>query len=323
MKTIITSLLLISTLILSSMQTEKVPQTEISNGILTAKILLPDQNNGYYQSTRFDWSGQIESLKFSGHEYFGKWFDVYDPKIHDAILGPVDAFLPFGFDAAKPGEKFLMVGIGVLKKPDEKPWAFTRLYPVLDYGTWKVKSGKDNVKFTHVLKDKDYSYEYEKVVSLVRGKPVMQITHSLKNNGKQTVETPCYNHNFFVINNQPVGPGYSAEFPYKISGVFRDGPELVQITDKKFTLKRNLVVPETIFSGGLEGTGAGDKVYDIKIENKTTGAGVRITCDKPLLKQVFWANPFTFCPEPYITVKAAPGETFEWTITYEFYNTGK
>lgn len=323
MKALILNLLFISTLTLASMQKEKVPQTEISNGILTAKLLLPDEKNGYYQGTRFDWSGQIESLKFSGHEYFGKWFEIYDPKIHDAIMGPVDAFFPVGYEEAKPGEKFLVIGAGILTRPDEKPWTFITTYPVMNYGTWKIKTGKDNVQFIHTLKDKDYSYEYEKVVQLIKGKAVMQISHSLKNNGPDTIETPCYNHNFFVINNQPVGPGYSAEFQFKISGVFRDGPELVQITDKKFTLKRNLVKPETIFSGGLESQARQDKIYDIKIENKTTGAGVRITCDQPLLKQVFWANPFTFCPEPYITVKAAPGETFKWTITYEFYNIGK
>jgi hypothetical protein len=317
------AILITFTLTAASMKNEKVPQTVISNGILTAKILLPDQNSGYYQSTRFDWSGVIESLKFSGHEYFGKWFEIYDPKIHDAILGPVDAFMPFGFDEAKPGDKFLMIGVGVLKKPDEKPWAFTRLYPTIDLGSWKVNAGKDNVKFRQSLKEKDYSYEYEKVVKFIKGKPVMQITHSLKNTSTKTIATAGYNHNFFVINNQPVGPGYSAEFPFRISGVFRDGPELVQISGNKFTLKRNLVTPETIFSAALEGNQPSDKVYDIKIENSTSKAGVRITCDKPLLKMVFWANPFTFCPEPYITIKADPGKTFDWTITYEFYNLGE
>ena len=32
-------------------------QAEISNGQITAKIYLPDVKNGYYRSTRLDWSG--------------------------------------------------------------------------------------------------------------------------------------------------------------------------------------------------------------------------------------------------------------------------
>ena len=37
-------------------------RAEISNGLITAKIYLPDANNGYYRSTRFDWLGAIYSL---------------------------------------------------------------------------------------------------------------------------------------------------------------------------------------------------------------------------------------------------------------------
>jgi hypothetical protein len=323
MKIICLILLIFVPSIFNSMQTNNFPRTTISNDLLKAEILLPDVSQGYYQGTRFDWSGVIESLQFSGHEYFGKWFDKYDPKIHDAIMGPVDDFLPVDYETAKPGENFLKIGIGVINKPDNEPWTFSRTYPVIDYGKWTTKIKPDQVQFIHNLKDKKYAYEYEKNVRLLKYKPVMVLTHSFKNKGKSTIETLVYNHNFFVIDNKKVGPGYSAEFPFKISGVFRDGPSLVNITDKSFTLLRNIEKGETIFSLGLQGSGQKDKLYEIRIENKETGAGVKITCDKPLEKMVFWANPFTFCPEPYIRLKAEPGETFEWTITYEFYNISK
>ena len=59
----------------------------------------PTRNTGYYRGTRFDWSGAIASLTWNGHEYFGQWFDRYDPKIHDAITGPVEEFLTGRFRA--------------------------------------------------------------------------------------------------------------------------------------------------------------------------------------------------------------------------------
>ena len=62
---------------------------------------------------------------------------------------------------------------------------------------------------------------------------------------------------------------------------------------------------------------AGD--YDIKLENHITGAGLRIRADRPLSRLVYWGNPRILCPEPYIHVKVQPGETFTWTIRYEFY----
>src|SRR5215470_9122868 len=57
------------------------PQAEISNGPVHAKIYLPDSKNGYYRSTRFDWSGALYSLQYKGHEFYGVWYDRIDPKV--------------------------------------------------------------------------------------------------------------------------------------------------------------------------------------------------------------------------------------------------
>lgn len=82
------------------------PKAEISNGLITARIYLPDGKNGYYRSTRFDWSGAIYSLQYKGHEFCAKWFDRVDPQVINwvyngteivsgpcsALFGPVDEF---------------------------------------------------------------------------------------------------------------------------------------------------------------------------------------------------------------------------------------
>ena len=58
------------------------PSAEISNNAIRAKLYLPDAKNGFYRSTRFDWSGVIASLEYNGHNFYGPWFkkitDVYD-----------------------------------------------------------------------------------------------------------------------------------------------------------------------------------------------------------------------------------------------------
>src|ERR1051326_7939849 len=68
------------------------PEANISNGLIHAELMLPDSRYGSYRGTRFDWSGVISSLQFGGHEYFGRWYEHHDPKIHDAITGPVEEF---------------------------------------------------------------------------------------------------------------------------------------------------------------------------------------------------------------------------------------
>jgi hypothetical protein len=85
------------------------PEATLSNSEVRARLYLPDPEAGYYRGTRFDWSGAIASLEWHGHNYFGKWFDRYDPKIHDAITGPVEEFLTngagLGYDEAKTGRQ--------------------------------------------------------------------------------------------------------------------------------------------------------------------------------------------------------------------------
>src|SRR5712691_8696536 len=91
------------------------PFAEITNGIVQARLYLPDTQRGYYRATRFDWSGIIADLRVNGHSYFGRWFDKYDPKLHDSISGPVQEFVTGqGFEKARPGETFVKIGVGVL-----------------------------------------------------------------------------------------------------------------------------------------------------------------------------------------------------------------
>ena len=104
------------------------PSREISNGVVKAKLYMPNSERGYYRGSRFDWSGVIASLEYKGHNFFGVWFPHYDPKLHDAITGPVEEFRTaegpeggLGFSEAKAGEHFVKIGVGVLRKPDNEP----------------------------------------------------------------------------------------------------------------------------------------------------------------------------------------------------------
>ena len=297
----------------------KFPQTEINNAFIKADIYLPDPVDGYYRGTRFDWSGNMPGLVYKDHSYFGKWFREYSPEIHDVIMGPVEEFTALDYPETKPGESFVKIGVGTLTKPDEKPYAFSRVYPFVNKGRWSVKNDADKVHFTHVLEDKVYSYKYDKTVELTKDKPELVLLHTLKNNGIRTIETSAYDHNFFVIDNQPVGPDFTIRFPFNLSGGGEGIGELAEIKDQSIEFLRIVKEGETVFCSGLKGFGPGSKDYDFRIENKKTGAGVRIRCDQPFLKLNYWNCATTLCPEPYIKIKIDPGQEFTWKISYEFY----
>lgn len=300
--------------------TAEPPQITLSNGLITTTLYLPDTAQGYYRGTRFDWAGAFKNLDYNRHSYIEQWFQNYDPYLHDAINGPAEEFTPLGFAEAKPGDTFVKIGVGTLRRADEKPYAFAGQYAVADYGKRSMKKRKDQLEFTHELTGQDgYAYQYTKVIKLTKGKPELVLEHRLKNTGQKLIETSVYNHNFWIIDQQPTGPTVAVRFPFAVTGEGKGFGTTIVATDKVLTYTRNLDKREQVYSAGLQGFGPTADSYDIRIENLKTGAGLRVTANHPLEKLVFWACATTSCPEPYIRLKAKPGEEVTWKITYVFY----
>lgn len=96
--------------------------------------------------------------------------------------------------------------------------------------------------------------------------------------------------------------------------------DLAEIQKNQIVFLKELDKNEHVYYTALHGYRNSPKDYDIKVENQNTGAGVRITGDKPLSKLVFWSASTTVCPEPYIHIKIKPGELFSWKIFYDYYS---
>ncbi len=299
------------------------PQAEIASKTITAKFYLPDAEKGYYRGTRFDWSGQIYSLRAGGHEYFGQWFPKYDPKLHDSIMGPVEDFRSasgsLGYADAKPGGTFIRIGVGVVRKPEENAFAPFRTYDIVDSGKWTVKRGRDRITFTHDLNDASgYGYRYTKTVRLAKDKPEMIIEHALKNTGTKAIETQQYNHNFLVMDNAPTGPDSVVLFPFELKPVQPMRGTSASAQGRNIVYTKELETGESVY-GEFTGYGNSAADYDFHLENKKAGAGVEIKGDQPLAKLVFWSIRTTFCPEAYVSLQAEPGREAKWTYTYRFY----
>jgi hypothetical protein len=319
MKKSLLLLIIILNLFSAYAQTD-VPQAKISNGVIKSLLFLPDKTVGYYRGTRFDWSGIIATLEFEGHNFYGQWFEKYNPETHDAVLGPVEEFGAVGYNEAKPGGTFLKIGVGILTRPDDKPYNSFRLYPIVNGGTWKIKKYPDGIKYTNTVKDPRYGYVYEKRIMMTPGKPEIIISHTLRNNGKLPLETTVYDHNFPVIDNQPAGPGYKISFPFKPSGSGQGVGEVIDFKDNSLIYLRDQKMTDRVYCGDIQGYSNDSKDYDIRIENNIAGAGIRIRSDRPFYKLVYWSSTTTVCPEPYLKVTAKPGEEFKWELKFEYYN---
>ncbi|MEN9931518.1 MAG: hypothetical protein RIS17_91 [Pseudomonadota bacterium] len=294
------------------------PAVRISNGLVSAVLFMPDAEKGYYRGTRFDWSGAVADLRAAGHSYFGRWFPAYDPKKHDAIPGPVQDYVTGqGFDAAAIGGPFVKIGVGILKKPAEPIRGFPTL-EILDGGRWTTRVRKDAVDFMHEVNDpvSGYGYRYRKTVALPRGKNQLVLTHHIESIGRNPIDTEMYDHNFFVLDGQPSGPDVEVRFPWAVEA-FNIRGEGIDVGRDRLNYRNALEKPVRM---QLKGFGPSPKDYDIIVENRRTGAGVRVTSDTPLSDFVFWTSPRTTCPEAYIHVHADRGRPMSWRITYDFYS---
>lgn len=295
------------------------PQTEITNGIVKAQLYLPDNENGYYKGTRFDWSGIISNLEYKGHTYFGLWFDKDNHPSNSMIFGPVEAYAPLYYGKAAIGENFVKIGVGVMKKNTSEPYSSFKSYPIVDTGKWIIKKKKNQVHFVQIINDDNFSFEYSKTVKLVKNEAKMIIIHSLKNTGKQTIKTNGFNHNFFVIDNQPIGKGFELSFANTVSGTGRGLGDIFDIQENKIIFNRTMHPDESFACKHLEGINNSVEDFKINVDNFNTNAGVKITGNQPLSRLRLWGNSKTVCPETYINIKVVPGEEFNWSYCYEFY----
>jgi len=295
---------------------EQAPHVEIANARIHAKLYVPDDTSGYYRATRFDWAGVISSLDWNGHSYFGQWFQRYDPTLHDAIMGPVEEFSGLGYDEAKPGDSFVRIGVGAVRKPEEPGYRRFNTYEIVDPGKRLVTRGSDWVEFIHELRDAaGYGYVYRKNLRLNGDTLVLE--HHLENTGRKTIVTSVYEHDFFMLDNQPTGPDFIVRFPFNLTAVSPLNG-IAEIRGRDFVYLQELQERQSLQTE-LTGFGPTSKDYDIRVENRKTGAGVRQTGDRPMSKINLWSPRTTVCPEAYVDLRIESGKEASWTITYEFY----
>ena len=293
------------------------PSAVIANDHVRMTVYLPDAVNGFYRGARFDWSGIIASATFRGHEYFGSWRDEHDPLRHDGITGPAEGYVEpgLGYAEARPGEAFLRIGIGALKRVDEEAYHFRNAYEFLDHGRWSIEQAPQWISFRHELSsDLGYAYRYTKTLRLKEDG--FLIEHRLDNEGQKRIETDQFNHNFLVIDGTPTGPGFSVEFPFAPTTA-NDLRDRAIIENNVIRLTRSHAEQNVRLDlGGYSGDVADHK---ITVRNHFTGAGVTIEGDRPLTGLVFWTHARTLSPENFIWISVGPGESAAWTSTYTFF----
>jgi hypothetical protein len=305
------------------------PHVYLKNDKLKVKVYLPDAEKGFYRGTRFDHAGVFGEVEFAGHKIFGPWKDKHDPTNHDDIIGPCEEFgmeSPLGYDDAKVGETFLKIGVGELEKPKEEKYSFAKKYKVVKPAEWKEREReKDGDAVRKIIWETTashpagYAYRYDKWVWVEPTGGTITISHYLKNTGTKAIVTDVYNHNFFNVNGDAVGPNYAFEFPFEVKAQDLKGKfgELVESKDKELRFKEKL--SDGFVMAGLTGFEQGLAAHRLFVMRHQP-SGIDVTCvqTESFSKFNVWGIKTTICPEPYTAIDLKPGAVKLWAVVYQF-----
>jgi hypothetical protein len=327
-----TGLLALCWLESSLAQEVKLPAAiELKSGPLELTLEPPDGRNGWYRGTRFDWSGMTSRIKFGTHELAARWQGgPRKATANDDVWGLAEEFDnggPADYESCKPGETFVKIGVGKLRRRDTNPYHFFTPYEIVEPGEWVTKQADNQVTFEqsadHVPAQsgrRPVKYRYAKTVSLHEERAGREqqivIKHSLTNRAVEPLTFTHYNHNFLLVDGDGVGPNYQLKlaFPINVPAPRERFTELAKLDGS--TLGFN----ERLRTGSMFGELQGHKsqTSDFRFELTHKPSKLKIVCagDQPLFKFNFWCVEKTICPEPYVKLTVEPGKTIDWTIRY-------
>jgi hypothetical protein len=243
-------------------------------------------------------------------------------------VGPAEEYQTdgkaLGYDEAKGGGTFIKIGVGVLRKPvDEVKYDHYKQYEIVNGGKWTVHTGPAAIEFIQELSDPEthYAYRYTKVVRLAEGKPQLVIEHTLENIGSRAIRSTMYNHNFLVFDGRAPGPDLITRTPYEIKSPQPPEKGIGEIRGNELVYLKTLEKEERL-TAVLGGFGSTSNDFDFRVEQRGTGAGLRITGDHALANASVWSIRTVFALEPFVALDVQPGAEAKWTFTYDYYTLG-
>ena len=181
----------------------------------------------YYQGTRFDRAGIFRRIEKNGYVFADEWFSHCDPFRHDRVCGLSEEFVTVDFAGTEPGGLFCKPGVGLLRRPDEAPYDWFRLYEIAEPGIWDVKAGPTEAVFTHRLPG---LYNYTKRISLLEDSGLeIDFVSKVKSN-ISLIEVKATTGNTKSANTVLKNPQYDVDVCYKLS------ENNVGVVDKKITI---------------------------------------------------------------------------------------
>lgn len=275
---------------------------------------------GAYSGSRFDWTGFVTQVKLKngGHTFCVMEKEVPLSPIEGAgICNEFGIFEAIGHNESKVGELFPKLGVGLLLKQEDVPYAYNKAYPIIPYHVEIVNNQPNSIEYiVHPEDCRGYAMKLTKKISLHDAS--LHIDYTLQNVGIHDIQTNEYAHNFIGINQQPIGPDYSLKFSFPIDVELMEPnytPGILRITGNEVHWSG---IPKQEFYCRLKGFPQNEEVY-WELIHKKSGAGMREVSHFPVSMIALWGTTHVVSPEVFIDIQLKPEEVQTWRRKYEFF----
>ncbi len=281
----------------------------LDNGTIKVRILYP--NGVKYDRTRWCHTGFIQDVWCKGIR-----FSEYERNRHGEQLtseggGLCCQFAPISPEEAVPGKLTLLpgVGAGIYKVPNE---AHDRL-DIRERLDIKVNYTADCAVFETQTPTVDgFSYSETREIKLVGSEITEKVTFT--NTGEREIHTQEYCHNFLSLAGEEISPNYILEFPAAVVSEDFQSNAMIYKGDH-FTFSRH--PDKACYFDDKININSRDE-YGWTMRTKTGKAYCYEKIDFTPARVSVWSDYYTLCPEMFVAIDLAPGETTSWQRTWGF-----
>ncbi len=283
----------------------------LENDFVKLHIELPQEG---YTFPRFDQTGKISSVSFKGMPLTG--VEKAGATGKHGGLGLFTEFGidgPLGFAETNIGDWCHKIGVGLVQK-DRANYHFLHDYKIQPCD-FAISHTDNSVQVTCIGPLKNgYGYSLSKEIVLLESG--FDINYQLKNTGQKAIKTSEYGHNFLAINNNAIGQDYTLQLPFTIARL----PEAENVNpEQKIVLGQSeITFTETITKEFFFEDLSGGELVLARWELRDAKNKISIseTCSVKTNRVNLWGNGHIICPELFINVDVAPGQTQHWQRNY-------
>lgn len=308
---------------------------ELKNERLAITITVCDANE--CDTQRFDRACRVKDIVLDGeHSLAVKEQYIESRRSTNGYGLSTEWVLPGYAEKALAGQYFYKPGVGLLKQiKDNAPYDIWTTYECIpqELEVTEPKTASNAVTFLE-KSSASCPLEIKRTLELIDN--TIKITTNICNKGSDHISLSEYQHNFFAIDNMPIGPGYNLYCPYikdlkgvewesskidVIGAACGEHPMPLNIDTHTITwakpMKQNAYYVS--FPGSeVSDTDGSESYYKWTISHDSNDRKISESMDFKPARQDLWGVEHCICSEAFKGISLDPGESDCYTRIWTF-----